>query len=105
MTPIFKDDFIVSSDVSAYSPVKDYLKDRTVFVTGGLGFLGKLLIEKLLRCDVKKIYLLAREKKGKSVGERMEKFMAEPVSYDGKYLSKFSAQSSIGFLGALETTT
>lgn len=42
--------------------------------------MGKLLIEKLLRCDVKKIYLLAREKKGKSLEERFEALVNEPVS-------------------------
>lgn len=66
--------------VDYHSPIKDYIKDKTVFLTGGLGFVGKLLIEKLLRCDVKKIYLLVRAKKGKSLVERFETLMSEPVS-------------------------
>lgn len=62
------------------SPVKDYLKDKTIFLTGGFGFLGKLLIEKLLRCDVKKIYLFVRGKKGQTPEDRFAKLMKEPVS-------------------------
>lgn len=61
------------------SPIKDYLKDKAILVTGGFGFIGKLLIEKLLRCDVKTIYLLVRAKKGKSLEERFEKLTSEPV--------------------------
>ncbi|XP_063923664.1 fatty acyl-CoA reductase 1-like [Zophobas morio] len=52
--------------------IAEVFRNRTVFITGGTGFLGKLLIEKLLRCcDVKKIYLLVRAKKGKMPQERL----------------------------------
>ncbi|CRL06850.1 CLUMA_CG019522, isoform A [Clunio marinus] len=61
------------------SPIKEYLKHKTVFITGGFGFLGKLLIEKLLRCDVKKVYLLVRGKKGKSFEERFESLKNESI--------------------------
>lgn len=82
---IYEDGFVSPADdlldsVDFHSPIKDYVKDKTVFITGGFGFVGKLLIEKLLRCDVKKIYLLARAKRGKSLVERFEKLMSEPVS-------------------------
>lgn len=86
METIFEDNFITSADAlesvdkEEDSPIKEFLRDKTVFVTGGFGFLGKLLIEKLLRCDVKKIYLLARAKKGKSLEERFETLVNEPVS-------------------------
>lgn len=58
-----------------------YYKDKTVLVTGGTGFIGKLLIEKLLRSckDLKRIVVLVRNKKGKSVDERMELFKKEVV--------------------------
>jgi fatty acyl-CoA reductase len=61
------------------SPIVDFFKGKTVFVTGGLGFVGKLLIEKLLQCDVKKIFIMARSKKGKSMPERLEVLCNEPV--------------------------
>lgn len=61
------------------SPIRQFYKEKTIFVTGGFGFVGKILIEKLLRCEVKRIYLLARPKKGKSMHERLEIFIQDPV--------------------------
>jgi fatty acyl-CoA reductase len=72
-------------DVDSHSPIKEFLKDKTIFLTGGFGFIGKLLIEKLLRCDVKRIYLLVRPKKGKSLAERFENLLKEPVSGIERY--------------------
>lgn len=64
------------------SQITDCFENQTVFLTGGTGFLGKVLIEKLLRVckDLKKIYILARPKKGKSVEERYNDFFELPVS-------------------------
>jgi len=48
-----------------------------VFITGGTGFIGKVLLEKLLRCtDVKRVYLLIREKKGFSPEERLHQMFS-----------------------------
>ncbi|XP_004925992.1 putative fatty acyl-CoA reductase CG5065 [Bombyx mori] len=48
--------------------------NMTVLITGGTGFMGKVLVEKLLRkCDdVKKIILLVRPKKSKNPKQRLE---------------------------------
>nr|XP_033335421.1 fatty acyl-CoA reductase wat-like [Megalopta genalis]XP_033335422.1 fatty acyl-CoA reductase wat-like [Megalopta genalis] len=56
------------------SEIVDFYKGAKVLVTGGSGFIGKLIIEKLLRCcpDIAKIYMLIRQKKGKSVEERFK---------------------------------
>lgn len=56
--------------------------NRTVFVTGGSGFLGKVLVEKILRkCPrVKTIYLLLRVKKGKAPHQRIHELFSSPVS-------------------------
>ncbi|XP_001601168.1 putative fatty acyl-CoA reductase CG8306 [Nasonia vitripennis] len=56
------------------SQVAEFFRDKSVFVTGGTGFLGISLVEKLLRCcpDVMSIYLLIRPKKGKSAQDRLQ---------------------------------
>ncbi|CAH0548951.1 unnamed protein product [Brassicogethes aeneus] len=56
-------------------------KDKSVLVTGASGFLGKLLIEKILRCcpEVKMIYVLIRKKKGMAAPERLKSIFANPV--------------------------
>ncbi|XP_055606767.1 putative fatty acyl-CoA reductase CG5065 [Uranotaenia lowii] len=55
-------------------------RDRIVFITGGTGFMGKTLIEKLLRCtEVEQIYLLVRTKKGKTPKQRLEDIFANPL--------------------------
>jgi len=51
--------------MASTSQIAEFYRDRSVFVTGGTGFLGKVLVEKLLRScpDIKSIYLLIRPKK------------------------------------------
>ncbi|KAJ3618770.1 hypothetical protein MTP99_005583 [Tenebrio molitor] len=60
--------------MSSEAQIGEFYKDLTIFLTGGTGFLGKILIEKLLRrCwDLNKIYVLVRPKKDKSAKERLE---------------------------------
>jgi NAD dependent epimerase/dehydratase family enzyme len=50
-------------------------------ISAGTGFMGKVLIEKLLRItEVEKIYLLMRAKKGKNPKDRLVDMFANPVS-------------------------
>ena len=43
--------------------IRKFYEDKTVFITGATGFMGKVLVEKLLRSTkVRKIYLLIRTK-------------------------------------------
>lgn len=69
------------------SNVQEFFKNKSVFVTGGTGFLGKLIINKLIRScpQIKHIYLLVRDKKGKNAHERLEDIFNLPVSYMIKY--------------------
>jgi alcohol-forming fatty acyl-CoA reductase len=55
------------------SQIANYYKDKSIFITGATGFLGKCLVEKLLRScyDLKKIYILVRQKKGQTPTQRL----------------------------------
>lgn len=55
------------------SELKSFYHNANILISGGSGFMGKVLIEKLLRCcDVGTIYLILREKKGKTPEERLK---------------------------------
>lgn len=55
------------------SEIIKYYRNKSIFITGATGFLGKVLIEKLLRScyDLKKIYILVRQKKGQTASQRL----------------------------------
>lgn len=55
------------------SEVTEWYRNKTIFITGGTGFMGKVLVEKLLRsCPVRRIYLLMRPKRGVDVDQRLD---------------------------------
>ncbi|KAH8388653.1 hypothetical protein KR093_011728, partial [Drosophila rubida] len=62
------------------SEIQSFYKNKTVFITGGTGFLGKVTIEKLLRStQVKRIYILVRPKKGVSISDRIAAWNKDPL--------------------------
>ncbi|XP_049546653.1 fatty acyl-CoA reductase wat-like [Anopheles darlingi] len=62
------------------SPLKDFYEGKTVLLTGGSGFIGKLLLEKLVKCNVAQILLIVRRKKGIEPTDRLEQLLGkEPV--------------------------
>lgn len=62
--------------------IPEYYAGKTLFITGATGFMGKVLVEKLLySCpDIKKMYLLLRPKKGHSSKERLDDLLNFRVS-------------------------
>jgi fatty acyl-CoA reductase len=46
--------------------IQGFYRDKTIFLTGTTGFVGKVVLEKILRSlsDFKKIYIMVRPKKG-----------------------------------------
>lgn len=63
------------------SKIQSFYNDKTAFLTGATGFVGKILLEKLLRtCHVKRIYVLMRAKKDISAADRLEEIFKAPVS-------------------------
>lgn len=64
------------------SPIQRFYRDSVVLITGGTGFMGKVLTEKLLRScpGVSQILLIVRPKKGKGVHQRVDEIFDDPVS-------------------------
>ncbi|KAE8751586.1 hypothetical protein FOCC_FOCC001833 [Frankliniella occidentalis] len=64
--------------------IPDFYRGRSVLVTGVTGFVGKAIVEKLLRCcpDVERIYVLVRAKRGVDPRERISKVLRMDVFAD-----------------------
>ncbi|KAL2734726.1 fatty acyl-CoA reductase wat-like isoform X2 [Vespula maculifrons] len=67
--------------VERLTPIQKFYHGESIFITGGTGFIGKLLIEKLLRgCpSISCIYVLIRTKKEKNVLQRMEEIVEDSL--------------------------
>ncbi|PNF40527.1 hypothetical protein B7P43_G08166 [Cryptotermes secundus] len=61
--------------------IPEFFQAKNIFVTGGTGFIGKVLLEKILRScpDVGNIYILLRSKRGKDLKERLTDLTNLPV--------------------------
>ncbi|PSN39596.1 putative fatty acyl-CoA reductase [Blattella germanica] len=61
--------------------ISEFYKGKNVFITGGSGFIGRVLIEKLLRScpDIGNIYVLIRRKKGIDIWERVDELVNVPL--------------------------
>lgn len=68
--------------------ITNFFLDTTIFITGGTGFLGLALLEKLLRSckGIKTIYVLLRSKKGQNVNQRYEELINDQVTFLIVYL-------------------
>ena len=58
--------------MAGYVSVREFYAGKTVFVTGCTGFVGKVLLEKILRScpDVGQVYVLGRAKRGHTLEQR-----------------------------------
>ncbi|KAJ8924569.1 hypothetical protein NQ315_000718, partial [Exocentrus adspersus] len=63
------------------SPVADWYRGKSVFITGATGYMGKVMVEKLLySCSgVKKIYILIRNKRGRTPQQRIQDMWQLPM--------------------------
>ncbi|XP_039296931.1 putative fatty acyl-CoA reductase CG5065 [Nilaparvata lugens] len=61
--------------------IPEWYRGRCVLVTGGTGFMGKVLLEKLLRCcpDVERVYVLCRAKRGQASQARINHIVKVPA--------------------------
>ncbi|XP_059612391.1 putative fatty acyl-CoA reductase CG5065 [Phlebotomus argentipes] len=64
-----------------YKSISQFYTNRSVLVTGASGFVGKVLVEKLLRScpGIKNIYLLIRPKRGQEVKARLNDLLGAPL--------------------------
>ena len=70
-----------SSNIPQWPSIAPFYNHRDVFITGATGFMGKCLLEKVLRSvpDVSRVMVLVRPKKGKSMKERIHSLLASKV--------------------------
>ena len=82
--------------VGKLNSVQEFYKDKTIFITGGSGFMGKVLIEKLLySCsDLKELIVLMRPKRGKTAMQRVEDFSKLAVSIYNKIVLEWNMMAS-----------
>ncbi|XP_032686156.1 fatty acyl-CoA reductase wat-like [Odontomachus brunneus] len=71
----------VKIDSAPKTPVQEFYSGQSIFITGGTGFLGKILIQKLLRTcpDIATIYLLVRQKGNHNVESRLDNMFQMPI--------------------------
>ncbi|XP_077286786.1 putative fatty acyl-CoA reductase CG5065 [Arctopsyche grandis] len=60
--------------------VGDFYRGQNIFITGASGFMGRILVEKILwSCaDIGNLYILIRSKRGSSAKQRMETLFDSP---------------------------
>ena len=79
--------------------IPDFYSGRSVFITGVTGFLGKVLMEKLLRScpGISKIYVLIRPKRGVDAQTRLDKVLDSKVGqmFKKKLLNRSCIPGSI----------
>lgn len=67
---------------SETSTIAGFFAEKNVFITGGTGFLGTVLIEAILSAspNVGTIYVLVRDKYGSNANTRIQRMLSKPVS-------------------------
>ena len=83
--------------MASHNPnVSEWYTDKNIFITGATGFIGKVLLEKLLRScpSIGKLYLLIRPKKSQDCHQRIEEISQSPVRFcfcfpNSKYMYLF----------------
>ncbi|KAL4711343.1 hypothetical protein ACJJTC_019184 [Scirpophaga incertulas] len=84
--------------------VQNFFSGQCVFLTGGTGFLGKVLIEKLLRScgDVDTIYVLIRSKKGKNARARLDEMLDDFLFHKANEVNPKGVHKVIPIIGDME---
>lgn len=69
--------------------VRDYYKDKTILLTGASGYIGKIILLKLITActDINKIYLLIRKKEGVTLQQRLKKEIFNSIMFKEVFLN------------------
>lgn len=93
---------------SQKSEIKEFYRDKTVLITGTTGFVGKTLLEKMIRAfpDIKRIYLLIRPRKNMTLAKRVQQqifstHLFEPLFLDRPDFPKWIKEKVIPIEGDL----
>lgn len=72
---------------STESQIANWYRNQIIFITGSTGFMGKVLVEKLLRdCpDINACYLLMRTKRGIEPEQRRDEYINHMVCFIKSY--------------------
>ncbi|XP_075227452.1 fatty acyl-CoA reductase wat-like isoform X2 [Lycorma delicatula] len=72
-----------NTEIEGKSDIVDFFDGTSVLITGVTGFIGHLLLEKILRCcpGVRQIFLLIRMKKGVSEHQRLKELFENYLFY------------------------
>lgn len=78
------------------SKIAKFYRGSTVLITGASGFLGQVLLEKILRSlDVRKVYVMIRSKRNSSPEERLQRMM-EGILFEKVWLDPVRAKEVKG---------
>jgi thioester reductase-like protein len=93
---------------SPKSEVRDFYRGKTVLVTGTTGFVGKVLLEKMIRAfpDIKRIYLMIRPRPNLTLAQRVHESifstqLFEPLYNERKDLDAWIKEKVIPIEGDL----
>lgn len=66
--------------------IPEFYRGRCIFMTGATGFMGKVLVHKLMTdCgDLERLYILVRTKKGMEPQQRLDEYVNHMVSRSSK---------------------
>jgi len=73
-----------TTKLDSTSPIVDFYTNKSVFITGASGFIGKVLVEKLLRTcpNISKIYMLLRSTEKQTTKQRLDNEFTECKLYE-----------------------
>ena len=73
---------------AGWPTVAEFYSHKDVFITGATGFMGKCLVEKLLRSvpDIGRLFVLVRPKRGKPIKERIDSMLRYKVILESNFM-------------------